>query len=782
MPRQPQASLFQNAQNCSITSSTINFHNHDSRSSGIHLLSQTISTSAMHDSSARDPPPRCHPDTREAALDTIDAFVEEPEPDKAVMWMNAPFGHGKSAVMQTAIETLRASGRGEQVGGGFFFGRDKEGRDKPHYLLPTILYQIAHNIPGMYEHVNNAINTDPTLPSKSIEAQLIPLLVTPFLHHYPQSTRTPTIFIDGLDECDTPAAQRSVLKMIADAVSVHHVPLRFVVASRPETHIAQYLKTSLLSSITRSFELDNDSWSMQSYFRKEFDRIYESRLDGLSAIPKPRPSDQVVRDLVCRACGQYLFASTIIRFVDDEYENPEEQLKVLLTSHPRQSPAFSSMDILYSQILSVCPTRLQSNLIDILGLINLEGAIPISGVADLLDLPPSDVVTIIRSLRSILDIGDLPTLPPHNTRFSLSSYLSPNISIRHTSLREFLSDKARAGGFWVDLDITQAKLLERSDFVLSSSISDSASSMIIHPATWKCLLRPGWSRQTGGLNASDWPRFSREFSKYQATSSPRCPPAGCRLQCSKAFCYLLGIWNKHSWIMDQIASPEDFHIVQSLVATSLRECFHSLTQESLDLFALLKYFHLTEKSTYATTLEAIANQPDISFDVALRAIDSASIFFTLETDKYYTKPSFRDVSICVDWSIMEILMDSNLIGEDIYIAHRNARILALSDCYNSLLQEIPSSDSFRRKASSVFDLPQITWDILMLKDNTDNGSGSTMEAFINRICSPRSLAVLCNSAAFDYSTSYFFVPFFFFVTTNCVRASSENVLKAFTAN
>ncbi|KAF9522987.1 hypothetical protein CPB83DRAFT_727471, partial [Crepidotus variabilis] len=268
---------------------------------------------AMHDSSARDPPPRCHPDTRKAALDTIDTFVEEPDPDKTVMWMNAPFGHGKSAVIQTAIETLRASGRGHRVAGGFFFGRDKEGRDKAHYLLPAILYQVAHNIPGMYEHVNNAINADPILPSKSLEAQFIPLLVVPFLHH-PTSTHTPTVFIDGLDECDTPAAQCSILKLIADVVSIHRIPLQFVVASRPEVHITRSFKMSPLSSITRSFKLDDDFWCMKDYFRKEFDKIYESRPDEMSATSQPWPSDKVVWDLADRASGQYLFASTIINF------------------------------------------------------------------------------------------------------------------------------------------------------------------------------------------------------------------------------------------------------------------------------------------------------------------------------------------------------------------------------------------------------------------------------------------------------------------------------------
>ncbi|KAF9522982.1 hypothetical protein CPB83DRAFT_732805, partial [Crepidotus variabilis] len=165
----------------------------------------------------------------------------------------------------------------------------------------------------------------------SIEAQLIPLLVAPFLAAYPTLPHTPTIFIDGLDECDTPAAQRSVLKMIADVVSIHRLPLRFVVASRPEVHITHCFKAPPLFSITRAFGLDDDFESMVIYFRHEFNRILETRSDDMAIVPKPWPSYKIIRDLVRRASGQYLFASTVIRFVGDEYDHPVEQLQVLLS-------------------------------------------------------------------------------------------------------------------------------------------------------------------------------------------------------------------------------------------------------------------------------------------------------------------------------------------------------------------------------------------------------------------------------------------------------------------
>ncbi|KAF9526148.1 hypothetical protein CPB83DRAFT_501166 [Crepidotus variabilis] len=461
-------SLFQDAQNLTFRDPTFNVtvNNHESRTSGVHSLSQMISKDAMYDSSARNPPPRCHAETRELSLDKVITFVDDPEPEKQVMWMNAPFGHGKSAVMQTVIETLIASGRKHRVAGAFFFGRDKEGRDKAHYLLPTILYQAAHNIPGMYEHVNNAINADPTLPSKSIEAQLIPLLVIPFQHCSPSSTHTPTVFIDGLDECYTIEAQRSVLKMISDAITVYRIPLRFVVASRPEAHLSDYFKKEPLHSTIRFFTLDDDFRSMWQYLREGFDEICNARADEMSEISAPWPSNATIYDLVRRASGQYLFAATTLRFVGDEYSNPLEQLQVILTLHPRCSSAFSEMDTLYTQILQGRPIHLRNCLLRVLGAIIVLQSISIAALGDLLDETLSNITTVLRGLRSVIEVDEPPISYPN-----FHKLLSPMLSLYHLSFTEFATDKARAGDFWIDKDAVEKGLIHRADFLLANSLS-----------------------------------------------------------------------------------------------------------------------------------------------------------------------------------------------------------------------------------------------------------------------------------------------------------------------
>ncbi|KAF9522654.1 hypothetical protein CPB83DRAFT_747908, partial [Crepidotus variabilis] len=134
---------------------------------------------AMHDSSERDLPPSCHPKTRLKVIETIIAWIEDADPLVDILWLHAPFGYGKSAVMQTAIGILIFFGLRHLFAGAFFFGRNKPGRDLARYLFPTIAYQIAINVPGMRELIDHAMVLDPTLPSKTMEIQLCSIIIKP---------------------------------------------------------------------------------------------------------------------------------------------------------------------------------------------------------------------------------------------------------------------------------------------------------------------------------------------------------------------------------------------------------------------------------------------------------------------------------------------------------------------------------------------------------------------------------------------------------------------------
>ena len=72
---------------------------------------------------------------------------------------------------------------------------------------------------------------DPTLHTKSMGLQLQTLIVDAFkcLSSIPQRSY---LIIDGLDECPDNSAQQLILQLLCESITVHKLPLRFLIGSR----------------------------------------------------------------------------------------------------------------------------------------------------------------------------------------------------------------------------------------------------------------------------------------------------------------------------------------------------------------------------------------------------------------------------------------------------------------------------------------------------------------------------------------------------------------------
>jgi len=203
---------------------------------GIQALSQAISHGAMHDSAERDPPPRCHPGTREKATEDIVCWIEEPTQSSAVLWISGRAGVGKSALMQRIAEL-----DGIYFGGCFFFRRGTPGCNVKDHLFSTLAYQLATNVHGMVEPVDQAMMKDFSLPKRSAAVQLKRLIIEP-IRLLPIPARPTIIIIDGLDECEDFNSQRDILTLIGQVTMDPNVAIRFIVASRPEHQIDAHIE------------------------------------------------------------------------------------------------------------------------------------------------------------------------------------------------------------------------------------------------------------------------------------------------------------------------------------------------------------------------------------------------------------------------------------------------------------------------------------------------------------------------------------------------------------
>jgi hypothetical protein len=143
---------------------------------GLKLLQRNIASGAFHNSAERFDPPKCHPNTRVAILEKIIRWLEDPDKAALFLWIYGPAGAGKSAIAQTIAEMCYKAGI---LAASFFFSRNAPGRNNEVFLVTTLVYQLTLAIPEIRERVGKALETDPLLLSRSLEAQLQALVVNP---------------------------------------------------------------------------------------------------------------------------------------------------------------------------------------------------------------------------------------------------------------------------------------------------------------------------------------------------------------------------------------------------------------------------------------------------------------------------------------------------------------------------------------------------------------------------------------------------------------------------
>lgn len=228
-----------------------------------------------------------------------------------------------------------------------------------------ISYQIAINTPGTREKIIAAIERDPLIVIRSLEVQVVSLIVEPLRELDPGYFNAPTsrrlIIIDGLDECDTPAVQCSILEVISRLFHDYHLPLLVFVASRPERHLTHSFSTGSLPKFHTTLALD-DTYEADDDIRFLADNFRQVK----ATHPMRRyldhswPSVDVLERLVKKSSGQFIYASTVVKYISSIRHQPADRLNVVLgirpPRHAREMP-FGQLDALYMHIFASVEDR-----------------------------------------------------------------------------------------------------------------------------------------------------------------------------------------------------------------------------------------------------------------------------------------------------------------------------------------------------------------------------------------------------------------------------------------
>jgi hypothetical protein len=225
----------------------------------------------------------------------------------------------------------------------------------------------------------------------------------------------------------------------------------FLVASRPEPHIRQFFTADPMTSITTTLALD-DSYlpdaDIKIFLEAKFNAIKRDHPLNRQ-LPESWPSTADVDSLVRKSSGQFIYASTVMKYVESHRHWPMKRLEIIvgIMSRGRDTP-FAGLDALYSFIFSSV-----EDIDKVLDVFRILLFVQTSSfhktpafIEGLLALPRNDLKITLIDLHSILDI---PALEDGKA-----------IRVLHASLGDFLLDQTRSGNYYINQGDAHATLAQ----------------------------------------------------------------------------------------------------------------------------------------------------------------------------------------------------------------------------------------------------------------------------------------------------------------------------------
>ncbi|KAJ7191827.1 hypothetical protein B0H12DRAFT_1304935 [Mycena haematopus] len=326
------------------------------------FLHRVAACDAFHNSAERSLQPKCHPETRMRMLDDLWNWTRGIEPpwtfqDQAdanrdqhhrILWLHGPAGAGKSAIIQSLCEKLEAEGC---LAANFFFKRGSVSRGDASRLFATIVYQLADplKVPELDAAIFRNLCHDPAIVNKSFSVQLEKLIIEPC--RLANLTSPPIIIIDGLDECEGEEVQEEILRCFANCVLENPLPFYLLIASRPEAYITETFKETPLRGRHHPLNVNQSFDDVRTYLTAEFVRICANHRRTMCTVPSPWPAPQVINHLVEKSSGYFVYASTVIKFIDDRYFRPSDRLDIVMgLAEPHSGVPFAALDQLSNPI------------------------------------------------------------------------------------------------------------------------------------------------------------------------------------------------------------------------------------------------------------------------------------------------------------------------------------------------------------------------------------------------------------------------------------------------
>lgn len=301
----------------------------------------------------------CTPGTRVALLERVIQWIKSGDipqgsgsgdsSEARVFWLHGMAGTGKSTVANTVADMVKKSLR---VPLSCFFCRQGDPElSEPKRILPTLASRFAQRHPTYLDAILRVLQSDQDLDviNGTLDEQF-KLLFENSLESTADPLQPHVVVVDALDETGSNATSRREIARRLLALAQLAPWIRIFVTSRKNEEINAVLGNNagcLSADIHKESQKEED---IRRYVTARFADLRRS------------PSEDIVREIVARADGLFIWCSTVFKTFEHS-TNPERDLKKFLQSSSSNSK-LSPLYQLYDHVLqSAAPVEADAELL-----------------------------------------------------------------------------------------------------------------------------------------------------------------------------------------------------------------------------------------------------------------------------------------------------------------------------------------------------------------------------------------------------------------------------------
>ncbi|KEP45910.1 vegetative incompatibility protein HET-E-1, partial [Rhizoctonia solani 123E] len=384
----------------------------------------------------------CTEGTRIGVLNGLDDWLYN-SASPSIYWMNGMAGMGKTTIASTFCERVE---RRKLLAASFFCTRNSvECRDVTR-IVPTILYQLAQYSTPFQLALCKILEQNSGIRLGNMQRQFEQLLKEPLQEVKDAIPDKLVVMIDALDECDDRHGTEPVLDMLFNYAA--HVPLKFLVTSRPESEIYGKMSAHTQSQATiHLHDIENSlvQSDIQQYLKEELSTVF--------------PGEVEVEQLAQHSGTLFIYAATLVRYIICK-DRESLMLQAVLNMAPGSIKKHAQIDALYEAVLNAALTEDQLDAtgdIWIVLCIVLLAQEPISTetIAKLADIDnPLHVALAVQPLRSVLHQLEKTGL----------------VSAPHASFTDFMFNNERSRAHFCDVAKHSQGLAQRCFFLMKEQL------------------------------------------------------------------------------------------------------------------------------------------------------------------------------------------------------------------------------------------------------------------------------------------------------------------------